>query len=535
MLLSPCLVPPPRPPPDPLYMETKGDALHRAARLGDLSLLSKALDSTPELINEQDSKLGWSALYRAVICGHAEAARMLLKRGADPNVKSKSGDSPLHLAADDGNLRLVRMLLEAKAEPNLPQTDGETPLHKAATRGHHRICWLLLKHHADPNCSTTLSGRSPLHLAVSFNHTKVVKMLLSFDGSPDLKDQAGNTAIDLAPTDEMRETLKRRVKLPPISPKAERDSMGSDLSGTLSTPLPLLSDASESPSHRESITQLLEAISDIPLTSPENLPTVDECESMNTSSAASEGCDDIVVRSSVSKRGGSFEPESEQTEEMPGPALHRSFSFGADPKKSSMYMWLSQARLEALFDSLVEAGFDDIGALKRQMVSPYPLDMDGLRKIGIRKPGLRVRLLACLEEEARGRVYPRSRFPAVDAHPFQCCGRATFTPGVIVLPSFQQWLDSMNLQQLLSQFVDAGYDDLEHLFALMHTQYRVTDQTLKEEVNIGKPGYRQRVLIRLEEDCWKVESMFRGKEGEEDSVEMERDQPIEACSLCTIS
>lgn len=508
-------------------MDVKAEAIHRAARVGDTTMLLRALQDAPDAINLQDAKLGWTPLYRAVICGHYEAARILAKRGADPDVGSKAGDTPLHLAAEDGNMKMVRCLLEARANTNARQSDGETPLHKAASKGHHRICWLLLKHKSDPNAQSLTTKRTPLHQAVSLNRKKVVQLLLTYSADPDIRDNDGMTAADLATTEEMRETLSGQVRMLTIS--VERESVSSEVSGVLSPPPPLMADP---PGEGEKISDLMEAIANLPLISQENLATVEEDEAIMD--GISEFSEQVADETPQQASKGSLEPESEQTEESAVAPLQRSFSFGADPKKSSMYTWLVRARLEVLFDTLVEAGFDDISALRSQMNSSLPLDLDGLRKIGVKKPGHRVRLLACLEEEARGRLRPRRRaVENSDISPFQCCRQVNPTPGLVVLPTFQQWLDSLNLQYLANLFVDAGFDDLEHLLGLMHTRYQITDQVLKDDIKISKVGYRQRILIRLEEDSMKVDSMFRGKP-DDDATLFEKEAATTACNYCVV-
>lgn len=508
-------------------MDVKAETLHRAARLGDNTLLLKALETCAEEINSPDTRLGWTPLYRAVICGHHETARILLKRGADPNLCSRAGDFPLHLAADDGNVKLVRALLEAKADSNSRQSEGETPLHKAAAKGHHRVCWILLKHKADPNLPNFASQRSPLHLAVAFNRKKVVQLLMTYNANPDQRDSVGNSAFDLAPTQDIRDALNGAS--PP-------ESASSEISGFLSPQPPLLTDMSVESPQSVKISELMEAIANIPLISQENVVTVEEDEEavMEGISEFSDMTEEDVwsaayVQPDLSKTG-LFEPESEQTEAGP---LHRSFSFGADPKKSSMYNWLSRMRLEALFDLLLAAGFDDIASLRDQMNSSLPLDLEGMKHIGISKPGHRVRLLACLEEEARGRFHGRRK--ATSTHefsPFQCCRQINASPSLIFLPTLQQWLDQLHLQHLISGFIASGYDDLEHLLGLMHTRYPITDQVLRDDMKVTKVGHRQRLLVRLEEDSMKVDSMLKPRSVE--PLVLEREVAITSCSACIL-
>jgi ankyrin repeat protein len=70
--------------------------LHKASRLGDLTSIKRILKLDPAKINEADCGLGWTPIYRTVICGHIEATRYLLKHGANPNTTNNLGETPLH-------------------------------------------------------------------------------------------------------------------------------------------------------------------------------------------------------------------------------------------------------------------------------------------------------------------------------------------------------------------------------------------------------------------------------------------------------
>lgn len=134
--------------------------VHRACRQGDLERLREVLKHVPGEVNQLDKKLGWSPLYRAVICNQYQVAKLLLEHQADPNFLTRLGESPLHQAADSGLEDLTKLLLAHQADPDLPQrgntyTDGDTPLHRAAEKGRERIVQLLLNAGADINTRNT--------------------------------------------------------------------------------------------------------------------------------------------------------------------------------------------------------------------------------------------------------------------------------------------------------------------------------------------------------------------------------------------
>ena len=50
---------------------------------------------------------GATPLHLAALNGRLEATRILLHRGADPNIAARSGDTPLHLGALNGHADVV--------------------------------------------------------------------------------------------------------------------------------------------------------------------------------------------------------------------------------------------------------------------------------------------------------------------------------------------------------------------------------------------------------------------------------------------
>jgi ankyrin repeat protein len=58
----------------------------------------------------------------------ADAVKLLLEAGADPDAKTPDGDTALHLAAFDGKLEIVRTLVEGGADMNVKDAAGKTAL-----------------------------------------------------------------------------------------------------------------------------------------------------------------------------------------------------------------------------------------------------------------------------------------------------------------------------------------------------------------------------------------------------------------------
>ena len=136
-----------------------GDKLSDAAANGDIQWM-KAQVAAGEGINDVDG-WGWTALMWATLHGQDSAARWLLNKGADPNIKStiktrflSKGTTALAIAARESQEGLVAALLAFKADPNTADEAGNTPLSHAKA-SHSDLCISLLQGGPTPP--------SPLH------------------------------------------------------------------------------------------------------------------------------------------------------------------------------------------------------------------------------------------------------------------------------------------------------------------------------------------------------------------------------------
>lgn len=179
-----------------------------AAVNGDTSTLDVAL-SRPDvltIINLKDYS-GRTLLHAAVEMEQDAVVKLLMRRGADVNAKTKTGYSVMARAVFTGNENLVKMLSAAGAEFTQPsmntvfheaiaadkfeivkilllagvRTDGRdymgsTPLHVAARLGQQRMAKLLLQNNADP-LALDDDGRSSMDIAERFNNVSMLNLL----------------------------------------------------------------------------------------------------------------------------------------------------------------------------------------------------------------------------------------------------------------------------------------------------------------------------------------------------------------------
>jgi ankyrin repeat protein len=206
------------------------EQLFHAAGNGDVAAATAILDAYPGLINERGA-IGESGLRTALHfgSGHEPIVRLLLDRGADPNIRDEGDNAyPLHFAAERGDLRVVQLLVEHGADPAGAGTTHELDVLGWAVcfeyAFHPDVARYLLAHGArhtvltavamgevdalralsaaganlDARMDGTNQRRTPLHLALVKRQPAALVALLELGANPNLEDAAGLTPLDYA-------------------------------------------------------------------------------------------------------------------------------------------------------------------------------------------------------------------------------------------------------------------------------------------------------------------------------------------------
>jgi len=153
-------------------------------------------DTTTPHIDAKTAE-GTTALMITAVFDHIDAARVLLRKGADVNAIDKFGSHALIHAASGGHANMLKLFLETSGR-KLEHANAfdANALWSAAFNGQLECVEMLLSAGASTGPSKTTKS-TPLHAAAYTGRVEVVRLLLN-SGMTDSKDGNGLTAFVLA-------------------------------------------------------------------------------------------------------------------------------------------------------------------------------------------------------------------------------------------------------------------------------------------------------------------------------------------------
>ncbi|NXW07568.1 KDIS Kinase, partial [Fregetta grallaria] len=171
-------------------------ALISAAKEGHATIVAELLNYNVSL--EHRDLGGWTALMWASYKGRTEVAKLLLEKGANPNITGMQYSVyPIIWAAGRGHSDIVHLLLQHGAKVNCSDKYGTTPLVWAARKGHLECVKYLLQMGADVD-QEGANSMTALIVAVKGGYTESVKEILKRNPNVNLTDKDGNTALMIA-------------------------------------------------------------------------------------------------------------------------------------------------------------------------------------------------------------------------------------------------------------------------------------------------------------------------------------------------
>lgn len=181
----------------PMEREDGTSPLLAAAGTSQLRVLRLLLErgANPNL-SSLPNEAGWTALHLAATVNNYEAVELLLLHGANIITPGWLG-TPLHIAAEYGSINVIRALLDKGATIDAYNEWHCTPLHIAARAGSIDVLAYLLHEGANPNAQNQ-TLQTPLHGASKYGGIEEVKALLDNGAAIDAYDKWKETPLHKA-------------------------------------------------------------------------------------------------------------------------------------------------------------------------------------------------------------------------------------------------------------------------------------------------------------------------------------------------
>ena len=142
------------------------------------------------------------------------------KLAAAVDARDEHGRTPLHLACWAGRGAAAALLLDAGAGAALGAQDAMTALHFASQAGCVAAVERLVAAGAPLDAECTKSLKTPLHFAAARGHAAAVAALLAAGADGAKKTRKGDTALDLATSDDAKAAFATE---PSAKPEAAPD------------------------------------------------------------------------------------------------------------------------------------------------------------------------------------------------------------------------------------------------------------------------------------------------------------------------
>lgn len=153
-----------------------------AARTGTIAEVKREL-SRGAYVDCVDDEFN-TPLMHSVVRNENASAKLLVARGADVRAKNRRNETAFSVACMMGNEEMARLLLDKGASPEIIDVYGSHPLHHAVRNGHAGIVTILLPRVRNINVRDR-EGNTALRIALRLNRREMVRLLTGAGGTAD--------------------------------------------------------------------------------------------------------------------------------------------------------------------------------------------------------------------------------------------------------------------------------------------------------------------------------------------------------------
>ena len=544
------------------YKDSLGNnILFSAIEKNNYNLVKLIIEKNPSLINSQNNHKETS-LHKAVNIVNHRIINLLLENNANPNLQNEIGETPLHLAAYKGEYKVIKLLLLYNCDPKIKTNDGFSAEDYANERGFTKTVSVLQeKTHgkkisslsnfskSDISDNNIANGMEKSPLSHLINH----KVLSSCKSNRTFKNNInknilnhfsegnifklreintmGNNSNNLFDNEKINNMRISNIDNDIL--KNSKIFISSDVN-KIKNPFQFSSSfvnnnekSNVSEEANISCYEYFEDKEDVIRVFPSKKNDIisNESYTRRESSIKKTYRRDNTLRNSKIKNSiiqkeekelfhqfSSFTSNISKTHSkidsnnynLSRNNINNNYLTGSTSLKINeneeeiLTEYLSQIHMEKYVSLLIKEGFDDINMMIEQMKGKKAISDNDLKVIGILNAGDRAKILIKFHLDSKDENF---KFNSnIDENAIFHYASEIDYINDHYLNVLYKWLESIKLQKFFNNFYNQGYHSLDLLLIQMLSKNPLTDEILKDDIEIDKYGYRLRLLNKLLED-----------------------------------
>ena len=548
-----------------------------------VSALYKILEKNPRLVNMTDEKKETFLSYAIKRNNNPIINLILTSPLLDLNYQDKKGNTYLHISIIQQNIKLITLLLEKGISVNEKNNDGNTALHFAYYINNIEIIKLLLNYHINPNIINN-QGLAAEEVIPTNDIDKIAGFEVDMNFDDNIYDELkfnSNENNEINPFYKVYDLNKNKKNID-SSGSGEtkyKSQISKNKNGTKREKAINKKKNYKNKNNKDS--DNIEVQDDDIITLPfycignsnrkisnidrinydsdkfirkesENFPFYSELIHSNNGNdntplknGKNDNLSSIIENKNISENNSNsnsnnnshnknFEYEDKKKDNtlIKNPSksniLNSNNSIndnnnGINITNKPLLEFLNQINMQKYYLHLKNNGLEYINIIIEDTKKGVYINDNQLKIIGINKPGDRAKILIRIQEKANLFEFtvPKSVY-------YNCTNleKIKDDPNVNKL---YEWLKNIRLEQYLKNFLANGYCSIDILFFQLLSNQPLTDEILKNELEINKLGHRTRIFNKLKEEFRSYENQLKGS-----VISLQAQENSKICSECII-
>ena len=542
-----------------------------------VSALYKILEKNPRLVNMTDEKKETFLSYAIKRNNNPIINLILTSPLLDLNYQDKKGNTYLHISIIQQNIKLITLLLEKGISVNEKNNDGNTALHFAYYINNIEIIKLLLNYHINPNIinnqglaaeevipTNDIDKIAGFEVDMNFDDNIYDELKFNSNENNEIYDLNKNKKnIDSSGSGETkyksqisknkngtkREKAINKKKNYKNKNNKDSDNIEVQDDDIITLPFYCIGNSNRKISNIDRINYDSDKFI---RKESENFPFYSELIHSNNGNdntplknGKNDNLSSIIENKNISENNSNsnsnnnshnknFEYEDKKKDNtlIKNPSksniLNSNNSIndnnnGINITNKPLLEFLNQINMQKYYLHLKNNGLEYINIIIEDAKKGVYINDNQLKIIGINKPGDRAKILIRIQEKANLFEFtvPKSVY-------YNCTNleKIKDDPNVNKL---YEWLKNIRLEQYLKNFLANGYCSIDILFFQLLSNQPLTDEILKNELEINKLGHRTRIFNKLKEEFRSYENQLKGS-----VISLQAQENSKICSECII-